>query len=82
MNIRLFWTGRFVGKENGAYYEIVEYEDGSIIVDAPCGCYGCSERLQQGHFACDVPPTDMLAAEETGKVWRDYVDGRWVWFTK
>jgi hypothetical protein len=79
MNIGKFWTGRVV--EDGNYYEMEEHEDGDITVDAPCGCYACTEQIQQGHFACDTPPEDMLAAEKEGEVWRSYVDGRWVWFT-
>jgi hypothetical protein len=81
MNIGQFWTGRVVGAEKGNYYEMEEHEDGSITVDAPCECYACTEQIQQGHFTCDAPPEDMIAAEKAGETWRDYVDGRWVWFT-
>jgi hypothetical protein len=58
-----------------------EYDDGiqAWIVNAPCGCYACTEGVQQGHFACSTPPPEMVEAEKRGEVFRSYTEGRWMW---
>lgn len=44
-----------------------------------CGCPGCDQGVQLGHFACSVPEEDMLGLERAGRIIRAYDDGRWRW---
>lgn len=53
-------------------------EDGEL--DAPCGCIACDESVQQGHFACEVPPLALLHWERRGEAHRSYTDSGWRWF--
>ena len=45
-----------------------------------CGCYGCDDGRHPGHFLCDTPDPDMLAAEQRGEVYRELTDNGWKWF--
>jgi len=50
-----------------------------VSIEVPCGCYACDEQVQQGHFACSTPPTEMLELEAVGKTIRYYNGTSWVW---
>jgi len=50
-----------------------------LLAATPCGCFACDEGVQQGHFACEMPPSWALEQERAGKIARHYDDGRWVW---
>jgi hypothetical protein len=57
----------------------VDIETGEI--SAPCGCIACDHSVQQGHFACSLPPEDLLEDEQTEDgCWRSYEGNEWRWF--
>jgi len=62
-------------------YEIIEYDDGLMIIEAPACCDECVARpmIQPSHAYCHAPPEDLHEAEEQGLVDRIYLDGRWAW---
>lgn len=49
-------------------------------MSAPCGCFACSIRTQQGHFACDSIDDELAEWEREKVIVRDYVDSAWRWF--
>lgn len=54
-----------------------EFGGEMLTVDAPAGCDECSENVTAGHFACSVPPEDLRADLENGKLTREFCDGAW-----
>lgn len=49
------------------------------LQSTPCGCSACNEGVQQGHFACEVPPDWALSMERAGEIVRHYGDSGWKW---
>lgn len=51
----------------------------AILETTPCGCYACDEGVQQGHFACEMPPDWALERERAGKITRRLDGSAWRW---
>lgn len=49
-------------------------------VHPACGCYACSQTVQQGHFACSVPNKTLLALEESRQAVRVLDGNEWRWY--
>jgi hypothetical protein len=45
-------------------------EDGTVYLEALCGCPECDHSQQPGHAYCDTPPADLLEMEAYGHVAR------------
>lgn len=51
----------------------------SYALHAPCGCFGCDDGVQPGHFACEQPSEAMLKAEREELLVRHLEDSTWRW---
>lgn len=67
----------FANDEWTAWYPVAGFRD--RIERMACGCYGCDERVQDGHFSCSSPSPFLLALEERGNISRSYDGGAWRW---
>jgi hypothetical protein len=59
-----------------AGYKVDEHD--GVLINAPCGCYACSQTRQRGHPYCEDIPPALLKAEEEGKIARR-LDSSWYW---
>jgi hypothetical protein len=61
--------------------ELTGYQVGEsgILTGAPCCCSVCNTGVHPGHFACEQPTYELLAAEAEGLIVR-HLMGVWCWY--